>query len=387
MVDGQKRSCRRTDRSHQSGSGAATILYCEAWQTVGVPFPRPVGAERRQRAVSPVIGSILLVAIAVVLAALTFFIAGELADDTQPAPQASLDLQESEGSLGSELVLRGGEELGEGEGRVVVEGVADADVLQDETLTLDDPVAIHPVEEEVTVYWHSPGSDESYELASFDADPVPSRLRPDVGCSWVQNQTAGGTGPVTVDVVVDCDVATAGDVDVVAGGAVLGDVEGTQLDATDATITGDVDSGGDADLTNTTVVGDLNASTQVTGDTGSVVEGSVAGSSVDFTASDISGDIDSGSYVDLSDTTVGGTVEADGDVTIDTGTSVDRAVVTTGDVAVTSSSVGGDVYVDGSFSCSSSTIAGAGCGPYSPEDEDDYSLVPVDGPAASVVRG
>lgn len=326
-------------------------------------------------------------AIVVMLAALLFFIAGGLADDTPPAPQASLDLRSDEGDLGSELVLRGGEEIGDGEGRVVVEGVVDGDVLRNETLTLDDPVAVYPVDEDVTVYWHSPENDESYELASFEADPIPSRLRPDVGCPWVENNTAGGTGDVTVDVVVDCDVVTTGDVDVVAGGAVLGDVETAQLDATDATVTGDVDSGGDADITNTTVGGDLTATTQVTGDTGSVVEGSVVGSSVDLTAAEVGGDVDSGSYADLSDSTVGGTVDADGDVTIDTGTNVAGAVVTSGDVAVSSSTVGGDVYVDGSFSCSSSTVAGAGCGPYSPEDEDDYALVPVEGPAASVVRG
>lgn len=341
-------------------------------------------------------------AIAVMLAALTFFIAGGFADDTPPAPQASLDLQPSEGAAGSELVLRGGETLGDGEGRVVVEGIADPDVLQNETLTLGDPVSVYPVDEAVTVYWHSPESDESYELASFDADPVPSRLQPEVGCPWVQNETAGGTGDVTVDVVVDCDVTTAGDVDIVSGGAVLGDVDAAQLDATNGTITGDVDSGGDADLTNTTVGGDLTATTQVTGDTGSVVEGSVVGNSVDFTDSEVGGGIDSNTYVDLTDTSVGGPIDADGDVTIDTGTTVtadvvgdnvvvsdstvEGAVVSPGDVSLTSATVTVEVYLDGSFSCSGSTVDGVGCGPYSPEDESDYSLAPVDGPLASVVR-
>ena len=42
------------------------------------------------------------------------------------------------------------------------------------------------------------------------------------------------------------------------------------------------------------------------------------------------------------------------------------------DVKITDSTIGDDVYVGGSFDCSSSTIDGEDCDDYSPADEDDY---------------
>jgi hypothetical protein len=55
-------------------------------------------------------------------------------------------------------------------------------------------------------------------------------------------------------------------------------------------------------------------------------------------------------------------------------------------VSLSSATVACEVYRDGSFTCSASTVEGVGRGPYSPEDEDDSAPVPVGGPRASVVR-
>lgn len=44
------------------------------------------------RALSPVVGGVLLVGIVVTLAGVTFFMVNGLSDETSPAPQAALDL-------------------------------------------------------------------------------------------------------------------------------------------------------------------------------------------------------------------------------------------------------------------------------------------------------
>ena len=429
------------------------------------------------RSVSPVVGGILVLAIVVMLAAVMLFMVNGLGDDTDPTPQAQLEFAPAAEGSDYELQHLGGDELGDGDGRVVVEGVANESILESRSLTASESVNLTPLKETVRIVFHS-DTGESYVLASFDADPLP--VSPDKGCEWVEDQTSDGSDDIEIDgIVVNCDVVTDGDVIVKNDGAVIGEVDGKEvtLDGKgyddvnadgavimkpESTVHGSVDAGGklevkdestvdgsvDADgevlvKTDSTVKGDVEADGKVNVNDGATVEGSVdatgnvkvkpvstvegdvdtdgelkikdestVGGSVDAGEkvtlgvestvnsdvetdaqvelrkdSTVEGSVDAGKKVTLKDgSTVEGTVDAGGDVELKPGSTIDGDLVGD-DVKLTDATIDSDVYVGGSFDCSSSTIDGEDCDDYEPEDADDYSLVPRKPPASVVDRG
>jgi len=314
---------------------------------------RPAAADA-ERAVAPVIGVGLLIAIVVTLAAVTLFMVGGLTEQTDPAPQTAIDLQTADDGPSHELVHQGGDNLGGQEGRIVVQGVADPDVLDDTNLSADSSVTVYPVEEEIELVWYAEASDESHVLDTFEADPVPAT--PDENCEWVESETNGGSDDLTIDgITVACDVETSGSITVKGGGTVIGDVDGGDVDFdSGSNIYGTVNASKGVDVSNTNVTASIDADGDVDIDAGSTVGGDATGTNVD-----------------ISKASVEGTIDADGGVTASKAT-VGDDLVGAGDVDLDGSTVRGHAYAGGNFDCSGSTVGGDDCAAYSPRDHDDY---------------
>jgi len=278
-------------------------------------------ADDAERGVAPVVGVGLLIAIVVTLAAVTLFMLGGLTDQTDPAPQAALDLQIGDGGPSYELVHQGGDKLSEQEGRIVVRGIADPDVLDGGNLSADSSVTVYPVEDTVEVVWYGEDSDESYVLDTFEADPIPAA--PDEGCEWVESETSNSTSTLTLDgITVACNIETSLGVKVKNGSTVIGDVNGSGVDVDNSDVVGAIEAPADD--------------------------------------------------VDLKNASVAGGVDAVGDVSTDDNTTVEGSIATTGDVDIDGTTVDDHVYVGNSYTCDSSTVNGDDCADYTPRDYDDY---------------
>lgn len=199
---------------------------------------RPVsGCLVSERSVSPVIGVTLLVAIVVILAAMTAAFAFGLAEESPPAPQTKF-AYDYEGSSVTIRVMAGDTINSRNTGRivVVVDGSDSRETwaspsggrinLQTESLTAGDKITLNDVELEqgdtVSVVWHAPTEDKTVTIAK---DSVPSL-------------TGGG--------FLDTSVVTA------SGGAVSGDGGGTYAvkvgSAQALGSIGDIDSDGFGEL-------------------------------------------------------------------------------------------------------------------------------------------
>lgn len=310
--------------------------------------------ERRgpgERAVSPVVGTLLLVGIVVVLGAVAAVVMFGLAEETDAAPTVVLDGEPVSDSYDYRLVHGGGERL-DGDD-LELRGAADPRVASGRWIGAGDAVEFYPTSERVTVVWR--GDDgSSYELAELRvAEPLPV---PDEDCGWVDDQTDGHTDPITVDgTVVDCDVATDGQVTVRNGGVVVGEVvsDARELDADDATVYGSVDVEKVLNLQTGTIRGDA---TSRTGDA-KVEDATVGGAVVAETVAEVT------------DSTVAGNVRSRTKDAKVFRSDVEGSVTANGTVKLEDATVAGDVYVDASdFDCTNTTIGGTDCGSYSPRD-------------------
>ena len=144
---------------------------------------------------SPVVGTVLLVAIVVALSALVAAVAFGTGGPREPAPDVVLELEQTDRPVAHELVVEGGDTLvGE---KVEFRGTADEDPLAGR-LRAGESLTVYPVEDTVRVVWFGEYTTTQI-LATFDPDPD---LPPvDEGCNWVESTTGGHTNPVTVDVV------------------------------------------------------------------------------------------------------------------------------------------------------------------------------------------
>jgi len=292
--------------------------------------PDPVGDRPLlgdDRGVSPVIGSVLLVAIVIALGAVSAAVFLGLPEQPHASPDVVLELEEGQFAPTHVLRHESGDSLG-GTGRTEIRGIADPEALHDEELSAGEDesvIPVVPVDETVRIVWQA-DQDTGYIIwegrPSSYLDPAP-----DEGCEWVDAETNGGTDPITIDgIVVTCDVITEGDIDIQNGSTIVGEVNSTQnnVDLDESTVYGPVAADGDVDIDGTKVSGSVVA----TGDDVVITDGSAIG-----------GDVRAGA---------GTNVDVDG-----------------------GSSIAGRVYLDGgSFSCSNATISGSGCGSYSPESWD-----------------
>jgi hypothetical protein len=321
--------------------------------------------------VSPVVGTVLLVAIVVALSALVAAVAFGTGGPREPAPDVVLELEQTDRPVAHELVVEGGDTLvGE---KVEFRGTADEDPLAGR-LRAGESVTVYPVEDTVRVVWFGEYTTTQI-LATFDPDPD---LPPvDEGCNWVESTTGGHTNPVTVDVVVDCNVETEGAVDVVDPGVVIGDVDSydNAVDLDHGTVYGFVRSDSAVDLDRTLVSADVTAGGDVTITDESTVRGAVetgpSGSIDADGGSQLGGPVVAGDDVALDSVTVGVVVRGP-DVDISDST-VEGSVVGSNGVQLDGVTVTGHVYApSGSFSCSDSTINGQDCVSYTPRDPDEF---------------
>jgi len=352
-------------------------------------------AEPSERAISPVVGVTLLVAIVVLLVALTAALVFDLSERREPAPEVNLKLEVADDGVTHRLVHETGDRL-DGD-KVTLRGAADTGVLSGSDLTAGQKASFIPVNEEVrVVYTGEHGT--TYTLWTFEAETTAPE--PDEGCSWVEDETNGGTDEITINgIVVNCDVRTDGEIDLENGAVVIGEVvsenddididRGTvydtieaagDIDAEDATLDGDAVTttlgSGELDLTDTTLDGDIDTADDDATLDNAAVGGTVNaggdgdidlsnGSEVDgglLTGSDgavtvengrVGGRVEAGNSIDFSDTTVGGPVvgETDTDVTVDTGSTVNGDITSGSDADLTitdASTVDGDLATGGS---------------------------------------
>lgn len=292
---------------------------------------QPVG-----RAISPVVGVAILVAIVTVLAAAAGYAIFALSEETDPAPNAVMELEPTDDGVTYELQHVSGDGIA-GE-RTRLAGVADESALHGERLTAGEKVEVVPTDSEVELYWH--GSDTSYTLQTFDVDPT--GLPFDAGsieqrCPYAEQKMVNQSGDLDMnseeiicDVTEDTDSGYS-DNDI--------DIYGS------STLVGNIDADGDVDVDSSVVAGGVESSgNDITVTGGSDIYGDVVAQS----GTNI--DIDGGSVV------YGDVVGYDGDVDLDS-------------VTVT-----GHVYADsGDFVCNNVTVGPSedGCG-YSPRDPGDY---------------
>ncbi|ELZ22705.1 hypothetical protein C475_16426 [Halosimplex carlsbadense 2-9-1] len=258
------------------------------------------------------IGTVLLVAIAVLLASVAAYVAFGATEEREPAPEVTLELEPGPVPGAYELSVTNGERL-DGE-RVELRGAADENALRNRDLLAGDSAAVFPVRERLQLVWFGE-HDSSYVLREFEVDPeVPSA---DETCPWLAGKTS-----VSIDFVLYCDVSITDSVDIESGGTVVGRIE-SQSDSVDI-------------------------------DTGLTVYGPVtAGDDVAIDGSEVAGDV-RGPDVDIDTTTVYGSVKSANEVDLDGAT------------------VTGHVYAP-SVSCTDNpTIDGQSCSSYAPKDPDDY---------------
>ncbi len=118
------------------------------------------------RAVSPVVGVALLIAITVILAAVIGGVVLGLGTGGVDTPQAQLQLSETDTGDEYELVHNGGEPLPQD--HIVIEGVAAGDEELSEDLTAGNSEELDVTDDEVVILWEDPNSDSTTVLESFE---------------------------------------------------------------------------------------------------------------------------------------------------------------------------------------------------------------------------
>jgi len=312
---------------------------------------------RDSRGISPVVGTVILVGIAVTLAALSAYVLLGINDRSEPAPEVAFELQEGENLSEFVLVHKSGDRLDGG--NLTLRGTANPDSQAGRTITASDELSFYPIAEEIRVVWHDE-YDTSYTLTTVTVEQaLPA---PDEGCDWVENETNGGTDPAKVDgIVVNCDVTTDEQIEIQNGGVIVGDATSNlkELDGDDATVYGDVAVEKVLNMQDGTVTG---AATSQTADVklgNATVEGPVEAEKVAeaIDGSVIEGDMES----HAKDTKILGGSVVEGSVTAD------------GIVKLQDSEVRGDVFADPSdFDCTNSVINGQNCAEYTPQDPSDW---------------
>lgn len=176
----------------------------------------------RERAVSPVVGGALLIAIVVLLATVTSAMVLGLADDEPPAPTARLQLEPT-AACEFALVHRGGDEI-DGD-RLTVQGLQDPDALTGEQLTAEDAVPVTPRDDTVRVVWNAPDGSTDHILRTFT---VNSAATTGWACATGTVITGDGSGqmrvitpgkePITLSSTANLDALGNTDVDVTSDG-------------------------------------------------------------------------------------------------------------------------------------------------------------------------
>jgi len=294
------------------------------------------------RAISPVVGGVLLLAISITLVSFAGYVLLETGDTHTAAPTVTVSLEETENPAVYRLSHESGtHSLGN---QTTVQGVANPAVLRGADFVAGTDIEVTPVSDEVRVVWDSDNS-RSYTLQTFNVDPAIGDLSvSDIyhDCDWAESEIndQGDLNLVSGD-VVRCDIVNGVDLDPGVSSVAVDMQSG-------AVIIGTVDTDGDVDLDNATVTGDVTT--------------------------------DANDIVLTSESTVYGDVVAQSDtnIDIDGDSRVSGAVVAKGgSLSLDSVTVEGHVYVDEDdiSTCSGGTTIGPegeSCSEYEFRDPADY---------------
>lgn len=146
----------------------------------------PERIVERTRGVSPVIGGILLIAVAVLLGVVAGTMVFNLTDDPEPAPEVRFEVES--GACGHDIRHVAGEPIA-GD-RLRIDGVADNEAAADRRLTAGDVTRVDAVDDELAIVWSPPDEGESYVIERFDVDPDTGL---DVGCPGTLFTAEAGT--------------------------------------------------------------------------------------------------------------------------------------------------------------------------------------------------
>lgn len=125
-------------------------------------------SQRDDRGLSPVIGAVLLVAIAIALVSLTAVMIFGTTDETPPAPTSKFEVTQADGEYVLEVTA--GDTI-DGD-RVTIQGLEDPNVLAGREFAPGDSVKIAPTERTIEIIWEEQAEDGvSYELQTFAVEP------------------------------------------------------------------------------------------------------------------------------------------------------------------------------------------------------------------------
>jgi flagellin-like protein len=293
------------------------------------------GPGSAERGVSPVIGVILMVAIVVTMAAVAgVAIFGAQEDGVEPAPNVLMNVDSEEGEFSHTFYHEGGEMLvGD---KVTMKGVANPDVMNGKTLTQGDTVEFFPIQDEVKLVFTGE-NDRGHVLRTFEVDrTVPT---PDEGCAYVDSKTGpNDKNDVTFqDIVLNCDIETAGEITIEKDTVVIGDMNST---------------GSSVTVKQSQTFGSIDGTNDVTVEDGTIRDSVESDQSVTFKSGDVGGDIlaDEGATLGGSGpVNVSGSVITQTDeITINNDADIEGSVVAENEaVTLKKGSVGGDVVARG----------------------------------------
>lgn len=164
-------------RPGRKARGRVVDVAVRGWRD-GVPTRQPMKLRKllaEDRAVSPVIGVALLIAIAVVLAAVIGVVVLGIGTGGADVPQAQLSAQNSSGTL--VITHDGGEALSQNTTVLVANDTRHSDWMDD----MDDGTLTTGQETEtpasgsvdrVVILWEDPDSDASHVIEEFDAPEI-----------------------------------------------------------------------------------------------------------------------------------------------------------------------------------------------------------------------
>jgi len=256
------------------------------------------------RAISPVVGVTLLVAIVAILSATVAYIALGLADETDPQPDVALEFEQTKYNVIFVLRHHSGETIDGNKTRIA--GVGDEEALEGKRLRSGEEVRVVPVDDEIKLLWY--GENTAHTIQTFDVDT--SRLpygipNIDQDCPWVE-QNIKATGDLEMngdkaicDVTEDTNTGISDiDIDIDSGSVLVGSIDTDgDVDVDSSVVTGDVaTTGSDITITDDAAIyGDVVASpgTNIDIDGDSNVTGAVVvdGGSLSLDAVDIDGHV------------------------------------------------------------------------------------------------
>lgn len=307
-----------------------------------------------ERSVSPTIGVVLMLAVTISIAVVIIpFVLSIAGDATDSAPQTDFSYSYSEG-IANDITDDFAQEGGEAQGLVRID-VESGDSIPAEQVRVNTTVSggtladtdvfdegdrIHPGDtitvwaargDQIDIIWTAADGGESATLERFTVGGVdnlipPGAPEPEEDCEYVE----GEDNPNIQDTVVQCDL-TQSDLDTITIGpdaAWIGTINASE----EVTVLGEQYGDVIADDVNVTgqVYGDVSADQNLTmsGDDAEIdgaVSAGTDGVRLDPQAY-VTLDIDSDGEVDLTNATVGGSVSAEGTVTLDDETTVQQQV-------------------------------------------------------------